>query len=159
MSGFTINTVTISGNLTRDPELRSTSGGTSVCKLRIASNERYKDSTGEWADRPNYFDVTIWKGMGEWVGNNLHKGDQVVVEGRLRWHEWEAEGGKRQAVDITANSVVPVTRDGSGSGSGTSSRASYQDQDSDIPADTSDLPPVGAAASSAAPAGDDDIPF
>jgi single-strand DNA-binding protein len=158
MSGFTINTVTISGNLTRDPELRTTSGGTSVCKLRIASNERYKDqTTGDWADRPNYFDVTIWKGMGEWVGNNIHKGDQVVIEGRLRWHEWESDNGKRQAVDIVANSVVPVTRDGGGS-SGGSSRSSYQDQDSDIPADTSDLPPVGATAS-AATADDDDIPF
>ena len=153
MPGFTINTVTISGNLTRDPELRTTGGGTSVCGLRIASNERYKDqSTSEWMDRANYFDVTIWKGMGEWVANNLHKGDQVVVEGRLRWREWETDGNKRQAVDITANSVVPITRDGGGSNQRSSSSSS-----SDVPIDTGDLPPTTAAATPSA--ADDDIPF
>ena len=152
MPGFTINSVHISGNLTRDPELRTTGGGTSVCGLRIASNERYKDqSTGEWMDRANYFDVTIWKGMGEWVANNLHKGDQVVVEGRLRWREWETDGQKRQAVDITANSVVPITRDGGGSNQRSSS------SEPDVPIDTGDLQPQTAAA--APSAADDDIPF
>ena len=62
MSGFDINQLTISGHLTRDPELRSTQGGTSICSLRIAHNERFKDAAGEWADRPQYFDVTVWCG-------------------------------------------------------------------------------------------------
>ena len=157
MPGFTINTVTLSGNLTRDPEHRTTTGGTSVVKLRIASNERYKNqTTGEWDDRPGYYDITIWKGMADWVASNIKKGDQVVVEGRLRWREWETdEGQKRQAVDITANSIVPVTRDGKGSGG---SGRSYADDDADVPIDTADLPPVGSM--SGAPAtGDDDIPF
>lgn len=157
MPGFTINRVCLSGNLTRDPEHRSTSGGTSLVKLRIASNERYKDSTtGEWQDRPGYYDVTLWKGMADWVASNIKKGDAVVVEGRLRWREWEDDNNnKRQAIDITADSIVPVTRDGSGGGG---SSRSYSDSDADVPIDTGDLPDPGAGA--AAPAGgDDDIPF
>ena len=82
MSGFDINTVTVSGNLCKAPELRNLPSGQSVCSLRIAHNERYKDASGEWADRTAYFDVTIWSGLGEWMGKNLHKGQKVVVSGR-----------------------------------------------------------------------------
>ena len=111
MSGFDVNQLTISGNLTRDPELRELQSGTSVCSIRIAHNERFKDAAGEWADRPQYFDVTIWSGLGDWIGRNLVQGDKVVVAGRLRWREWKNENGdKRQAVDITADSVIPVPR-------------------------------------------------
>ena len=96
MSGFDINTVTVSGNLTRDPEVRNLPGsGTAVCSLRIAHNERYKDASGEWTDRAAYFDVTVWSGLGEWMGRNLHKGQKVVVSGRLKWREWEQDGNKR----------------------------------------------------------------
>jgi single-strand DNA-binding protein len=110
MSGFDINQLTISGHLTRDPELRKLNGGTSVCSIRIAHNERRKDAAGEWIDVPSYFDVTIWSGLGEWIANNVAKGEKVVVAGRLRWREWDTEDGKRQAVDITADSVIPVHR-------------------------------------------------
>src|SRR5262252_6734283 len=113
MPGFTINTVTLSGNLTRDPEHRTTSGGTSVVKLRIASNERYKNqTTGEWDDRPGYYDITIWKGMADWVASNIKKGDQVVVEGRLRWREWEtdeARNARPSTSPPTASSPSPAT--------------------------------------------------
>ena len=78
--------------------------------IRIAHNERFKDAAGEWADRAAFFDVTIWSGLGEWIGNNVSKGDKVVVAGRLRWREWEKDGDKRQAVDITADSVIPIPR-------------------------------------------------
>ena len=111
MSGFDINQLTISGNLTGDPELRSLNSGQSLCKIRIAHNERYKNAAGEWTDRPQYFDVTVWGGIGDWVGGHLSKGDKVIVAGRLKWRQWETDGGaKRQAVDITADSVVPVPR-------------------------------------------------
>ncbi|HZA87238.1 MAG TPA: single-stranded DNA-binding protein, partial [Acidimicrobiales bacterium] len=61
MAATNINRVVLTGNLTRDPELRHTNGGTAVCSLRVASNTRRKDqSTGEWVDKPNYFDVTVW---------------------------------------------------------------------------------------------------
>ena len=115
MSGFDINTVTVSGNLTREPELRTLpNGGQSVCSLRIAHNDRYKDASGNWADRASYFDVSVWGGLGEWMASNLSKGQKVVVSGRLKWREFEVDGNKRQAVDITADSVVPVPRSANG---------------------------------------------
>ena len=113
MSGFDINQLTITGNLTRDPELRSTRSDDSVCSIRIAHNERRKVS-GEWKDVAQYFDVTIWKGMGEYVARELAKGDKVVIAGRLQWREYEKDGNKRQAIDIVANSVVPVPKSATG---------------------------------------------
>lgn len=155
MSGFEINTVTVSGNLTREPELRNLpNGGQSVCSLRIAHNDRYKDSSGEWADRASYFDVSVWGGLGEWMANNLSKGQKVVVSGRLKWREWGEEGNKRQAVDISADSVVPVVRDGA-RGGGQSNGFTPR---SDVPANTDDFQAVPSGGGNRAPA-DDDIPF
>jgi single-strand DNA-binding protein len=158
MSGFDINTVTVSGNLTREPELRNLPSGQAVCSLRIAHNERFKDASGEWADRAAYFDVTIWSGLGEWMGRNLHKGQKVVVSGRLRWREWETkEGEKRQAVDITADSVVPVVRDGDSRGGGQSNGYAAR---SDVPADMSDFQqPAAVGGGGGRQSADDDIPF
>jgi single-strand DNA-binding protein len=164
-----INVVVITGNLTRDPELRSLPSGTSVCELRVAVNSRRKDGqTGEWIDKPNYFDVTVWGAQGENCATYLAKGRPVAIEGRLDWREWDAkdaEGNpiadragapvKRQAVRIIANSVQFLgSRDGGG-GNGNGFTPS-----SDTPADTSDFQgaPAGAAAGGGG-GGDDDIPF
>jgi single-strand DNA-binding protein len=102
-----INRVVLVGNLTRDPELRHTPSGTAVCSLRLAVNTRRKDAaTGEWAEKPNYFDVTVWGNQGENCAQYLAKGRPVAVDGRLEWREWEAQdGAKRQAVEIIADSV------------------------------------------------------
>ncbi len=107
MSQVNINRVVITGNLTADPELRTLESGTSVCKLRIACNTRRKDSASDkWVDKPNYFDVTVWGGLGDTVAKYTAKGRPVAVDGRLEWREWDAEnGGKRQAVEIIADSV------------------------------------------------------
>ncbi len=106
MSASNINVVVITGNLTRDPELRHTESGTPICKLRVAVNGRRKTSGGEWIDRPNYFDVTVWGAQGENCSNHLVKGRPVAIEGRLEWREWETEGGaRRQAVEIVASQV------------------------------------------------------
>src|SRR6185312_1486464 len=87
-----INRVILVGNLTRDPELRHTPSGTSVCKLRLAVNSRQKDaSTGEWGEKPNYFDVTVWGNQGENCAKFLSKGRPVGIDGRLDWREWEAQ--------------------------------------------------------------------
>ena len=86
----------------------------------MAVNSRRKDGqTGEWVDKPNYFDVTVWGAQGENCANYLSKGRPVAVEGRLDWSEWEAKdgSGKRQKVQIVANSVQFLgSRDGSGGG-------------------------------------------
>jgi single-strand DNA-binding protein len=101
-----INRVVLVGNLTRDPELRHTPSGTAVCSLRIAVNTRRKDETGQWTDKPNYFDITVWGQQGENCAQYLAKGRPVAVDGRLEWREWEAQdGSKRQAVEIVADSV------------------------------------------------------
>ncbi len=155
MAASNVNVVVITGNLTRDPELRHTGGGTAICKLRVAVNSRRKDGqSGEWVDKPNYFDVTVWGAQGENCANYLSKGRPVAVEGRLDWREWEAKdgGGKRQSVEIIANSVQFLgSRDGSGSAGGESGGFSPS---SDVPADTSDF--EGAAVGGG---GEDDIPF
>ena len=152
MAASNINSVVITGNLTRDPELRHTGGGTSVCGLRVACNTRRKDASGQWVDKPNYFDVTVWGAQGENCAQYLSKGRPVAVDGRLEWREWEdQQGNKRQAVDIIADSVQFLgSRDGDGNGNG--GRFTPQ---SDVPADTADFKaaPVGAGQS------DDDIPF
>jgi len=102
-----INRVVMTGNLTADPELRSLPSGMSVCSMRIACNTRRKNaSTGEWEDKPNYFNVTVWGAQGENVARYLSKGRPVAIDGRLEWREWEAQdGSKRQATDIIADSV------------------------------------------------------
>jgi single-strand DNA-binding protein len=100
-----INRVVITGNLTADPELRSTPNGKPVCSLRIACNTRRK-SGEEWVDKPNYFNVTVWGAQGENAARYLSKGRPVAVDGRLEWREYEAQdGSKRQVVDIIADSV------------------------------------------------------
>src|ERR1700709_1860826 len=98
MSGFDINTVTVSGNLTRAPELRNLpNGGQSVGSLRIAHNDRYKDASGNWADRASYFDVSVWGGLGEWMAGNLSKGQKAAASGRLKGRERGGGGNKPRA--------------------------------------------------------------
>ena len=112
-----INRVVIVGNLTRDPELRHTPSGTAVCSLRIAVNTRRKDESGQWADKPNYFDVTVWGQQGENCAQYLSKGRPAAIDGRLEWREWEAKdgSGKRQTVEIIADSVQFLgSREGGG---------------------------------------------
>jgi single-strand DNA-binding protein len=104
MAASNINRVVITGNLTRDPELRALESGTSVCSLRIASNSRRKQA-GEWVDKPNYFSVTVWGAQGENCARFLAKGRPVCIDGRLDWREWTHEDTKREAVEIVAESV------------------------------------------------------
>jgi len=114
-----VNVVVLVGNLTRDPELRAMPSGTSVCRLGLAVNERTKDpATGEWGERPNYFDIDVFGAQGENCAQYLTKGRQVAVEGRLRWRSWETqEGQKRSAVSVVANSVQFIgPRDGGAGG-------------------------------------------
>ncbi|MBM2822951.1 MAG: single-strand binding protein [Thermoleophilia bacterium] len=137
-----INRVVLVGNLTRDPELRHTPSGTAVCSLRLAVNTRRKDESGEWTDKPNYFDITVWGQQGENCAQYLAKGRPVAIDGRLEWREWEAQdGAKRQAVEVVADSVQFL-------GGRQESEGAYV--------------PAGAAASGddfpSSPA-DDDIPF
>ena len=155
MAGSNINRVVITGNLTRDPELRSLPSGNSVCSLRVACNGRRRNpTTTEWEDQPNYFDVTVWGAQGENCSRFLSKGRGVAVDGRLQWREWtDKEGQKRQSVDIVADSVQFLGgRDDAGNGNGFSSGA--RATESDVPIDTGDFERTPERAGS-----DEDIPF
>lgn len=164
MAASNVNVVVITGNLTRDPELRHTGGGTAVCELRVAVNSRRKDGqSGEWVDKPNYFDVTVWGAQGENCATYLSKGRPVAVEGRLDWREWEAkEGGKRQAVSIVANTVQFLgSRDGSGGeggGGGNGGGGGFTPR-SDVPVDNSDFAGAPSGGGGGGGGADDDIPF
>jgi single-strand DNA-binding protein len=156
MAATNINRVVLTGNLTRDPELRNLPSGTAVCSLRIASNTRRKDQSGQWVDKPNYFDVTVWGAQGENCAQYLSKGRPVAIDGRLEWREWQDKesGNNRQAIEIVADSVQFLGgRDDAGGGNGGGQRFAPQ---SDVPADTGDFQPAGAGAGGAQ---DDDIPF
>jgi single-strand DNA-binding protein len=99
-----LNVVTITGNLTKAPELRATPSGAAVCTMRVAVNERVKQDD-EWSDRANFFDITCFGKTAENAALYLAKGSGVAVSGRLRWREYEHDGIKRQAVEIVANTV------------------------------------------------------
>jgi single-strand DNA-binding protein len=157
VAGSNINRVIVTGNLTRDPELRSLQSGTAVCKLRIAVNSRRKDQSGEWVDKPNYFDVTVWGAQGENCATYLSKGRPVAIDGRLDWREWEDQNGnKRQSVEIIADTVQFLgSRDGGGQGNGNGG-GGFAAPQSDVPADTSDFESSEPASVGAS---EDDIPF
>jgi single-strand DNA-binding protein len=156
-----LNRVTLVGRLTRDPELRHTAGGQAVCTIRLAVSSRGRDDSGNWSDRANYFDITLFGRTAETASNYLSKGRRIGVDGRLSWREWEAQdGGKRQSVEVVANDIffLDSRGDGGEGGGGVSGggaeRGSWSTPApaSDLPVDTSDLRP-------GTPADDDDIPF
>jgi len=143
-----INVVVLVGNLTRDPELRHTPGGTPVCSLRIAVNDRRRDESGNWVDAPNYFSVSVFGNQAESCAQYLSKGRPVAIDGKLRWREWQGQdGNKREAVEVVADSVQFLGSRGDGGGD-------FGGGNQFVPA--------GASAESTADfpsATDDDIPF
>jgi single-strand DNA-binding protein len=141
-----VNSVTLIGNLTRDPELRHTPSGTAVTTLRIAVNDRVKRGE-EWVDAAYYFDVTVWGRQAENCAQYLAKGRPVGVTGKLTWREWDAQDGtKRQAVEVVADNIQFLGGRGDGDSEGGSPQFVTQ----------------GAGQSKddfAASPADDDIPF
>jgi len=138
---MSINRVVLTGNLTKDAELKQTSGGMAIVSMRLAVNDRRKNSsTGQWEDSPNFIDVTMFGSRGEAVSRFLSKGKQIAVEGKLRWHEWEAASGeKRSKLEVVADDIELL----GGRGEGTAA-------------------PRAASAPAAGPADDldgEDIPF
>jgi len=107
---MSINRVVISGNLTRDPEVRM-AGTQPLCQLGVAVNDRRKNNdTGEWEDIPNFFDVIMWGARGEYWARNLSKGSKVVISGRLRWSQWKTpEGQNRSKVEIVADDIESLS--------------------------------------------------
>lgn len=123
-----INQVTLMGNLTRDPELRQTPNGQSVCSFSLALNRSYKDQSGEWVEATDYIDVVAWAALGERVSQYLSKGRRCLVVGRLQSRSWEQEGQKRSKVEVLANDVtfLDSPRGGDSPDGGSSDSASQQ---------------------------------
>ena len=135
-----LNRVTLVGRLTRDPELRHTQGGDPVCSIRLAVSSRSRDESGNWGDRSNYFDVTVFGRQAETASTYLAKGRRIGVDGRLSWREWQAQdGSKRQNVEVIANDVFFLDSRGEGGGEG---GGGWSRENQDTPAPT----PVGAPA-------------
>ena len=143
------NQVVLMGNLTRDPELRSTSNGQSVTSFSLALNRSYKDSEGNWQEATDYVDVTAWGGLAERVNQYLSKGRPVLVVGRLQNRTWEQEGQKRSKVEVVASDVTFLgSRDGGSSDSAPTETNQAKetkkdvviDDISDEPIDLSDIP-------------------
>lgn len=141
---MSINKVLITGNLTRDPELRATGSGMSVLKMGVAVNDRRKNpQSGEWEEVPNYIDVVVFGTRGESLSRFLSKGAKVAVEGKLRWSSWEDKdsGAKRSKIEVIADDIEFMSARGEGGGGSGGYSA-----------------PAAPAASSE-PVFEDDIPF
>ena len=107
---MSINKVVISGNLTRDPELRSTSSGVSVLGFGVAVNDRRRNQqTGEWEDYPNFIDCTMFGARADSVSRFLSKGSKVAIEGKLRWSQWERDGQRRSKIEVIVDEIEFMT--------------------------------------------------
>ena len=103
---MSINRVIISGNLTRDPELRRTQSGMAIMSFGVAVNDRRRNQqTGEWEDYANFVDCTMFGNRAESLSNNLSKGTKVAIEGKLRWSQWERDGQKRSKLEVIVDEL------------------------------------------------------
>jgi single-strand DNA-binding protein len=117
-----VNKVILIGNLGKDPEVKFTPQGTAVAKFSLATNERYKDKSGEWQDRTEWHNIVAWQRLAEIAGEYLKKGRSVYIEGRLRTDSWDDKetGQKKYRTEIVANDLVLLGggRDAGAGGSG-----------------------------------------
>ena len=155
---MSINRVIISGNLTRDPELRSTASGLPVLGFGVAVNDRRKNQqTGEWEDYPNFIDCTMFGARAESLSRYLGKGTKVAIEGKLRWSQWERDGQKRSKIEVIVDELEFMSSRNSGQDQGHSFGApsSYAAPSYGTPAPA----PMQAAPAVDASIYDEDIPF
>jgi single-strand DNA-binding protein len=130
------NQVVLMGNLTRDPELRTTPTGQSVCSFSLALNRSYKSASGDWTEATDFIDIVAWGTLGERVAQYLTKGRPALVNGRLQSRSWEQDGQKRSKVEVVAQDVTFL---GGPQGGGSSSPSSgvdalAPDEGSQVPA-------------------------
>ena len=128
---MSINRVVVSGNLTRDPELRATPGGTQVLGFGVAVNDRRRNQqTGEWEDYPNFIDCTMFGNRAEALSRILRKGMKVAIEGKLRYSSWEDKngGGRRSKVEIIPDEVVLMSQNTNGQQAQQYAPQGYQQQ-------------------------------
>ena len=148
---MSINRVCITGNLTRDPELRATAGGTQVLSFGVAVNDRRRNAqTGEWEDYPNFVDCTMFGNRAEAVGRFLAKGMKVAIEGKLRYSSWERDGEHRSKLEVIVDEIEFMSRRDEQGGAVINTPA---------PAPVRPAAPRKAVPVAAAEVYDEDIPF
>jgi len=118
--GKSVNKVILVGNLGKDPEIKYTQSGIPVAKFSLATNERFKDKSGEWQDRTEWHNIVAWQRLAEIVGEYVKKGSKVYIEGSLRTSSWEDKqsGEKKYRTEIVAQDLVLLGGRGEGSGGG-----------------------------------------
>lgn len=119
------NQVILMGNLTRDPELRQTPGGTNVCSFSLALNRSYKGQDGNWQEATDYVDIVAWGPLGERIAQYLTKGRACLVTGRLQSRSWEQDGQKRSKVEVVANDVTFLGSGGGNDGGSSNGDGEY----------------------------------
>lgn len=129
------NQVTLMGNLTRDPELRTTPNGASVCGFSLALNRSYRNSDGDWQEATDFIDIVAWGPLGERVAQYLSKGRAALVSGRLQSRSWDQDGVKRSKVEVVANDVTFLGGPGGAPAPGSNADESF---DSAAPAKKAD---------------------
>jgi single-strand DNA-binding protein len=127
------NQVTLMGNLTRDPELRTTPSGATVCSFSLALNRSYKNAEGTWVEATDYIDIVAWGPLGERVAQYLTKGRPALVSGRLQSRSWEQDGNKRSKVEVVAQDVTFLGGPGGGGGGAPVARDDDADQAAPAP--------------------------
>lgn len=158
---MSINRVNISGNLTRDPELRATSSGTQVLSFGVAVNDRRRNpQTGEWEDYPNFVDCTMFGTRAEAVNRYLSKGSKVAIEGKLRYSSWERDGQRRSKLEVIVDEIEFMSRGQQGEAGGYAPAPSYGQQGGYAPAPAPQQAPAPMApVPPAVDVYDEDIPF
>lgn len=159
---MSINRVNISGNLTRDPELRATASGTQVLSFGVAVNDRRRNpQTGEWEDYPNFVDCTMFGTRAEAVSRYLSKGSKVAIEGKLRYSSWERDGQRRSKLEVIVDEIEFMSRGQQGEAGGCAPTPSYGQQGGYAPAPAPQQAPAPMAAPvpPAVDVYDEDIPF
>lgn len=110
---LTLNKAQLLGNLTRDPELRATPAGTSVCSFTVATNHSWTDQNGQKKEKAEFHNIVAWGKLAEIVSNYLHKGDKLFLEGRIQTRDWEGEDGKKNyKTEIIADNVIMLPKGG-----------------------------------------------
>jgi single-strand DNA-binding protein len=152
-----LNKVMLIGNLGKDPEVKYTPSGTPVAKLTLATNERFKDKDGQWADRTEWHNIVLWQRLAEIAGEYLKKGSKVYIEGRLQTRSWDDKqtNQKRYMTEVVANDLLLLGGRGEGGDFGGSSRSAAAGGNN-FDQRTPEPEPVAAAAT---PISDEDIPF
>jgi single-strand DNA-binding protein len=153
-----LNRVTLIGNLGRDPEIRRLENGAVVAKFSLATNENYRDKSGEWQTQTEWHDIIVWRQLAERAEAQLKKGMQIYVEGKLTTRTWQdQEGNQRRTTEVVANAFRVLGRREDGGRDQTGSFPSAADE---MPSSYSSSTPMPTAANdTGAPQAEDDLPF